>query len=145
MRPRRHIRCPKCNLEGHVPEGFAKPRIRCPNPDCRHVFDVSPASELAAESEGYAQKLAAALREAAARGGESAAEWAGPVRDDEDVPAGPMTGVAAPPPPAPPAAQPSSTDAGTRPGRGEDAPAVPRSEPEDAGGGDGGRWRSPAG
>src|SRR4051812_38583019 len=115
MRSHRHIRCPKCNLGGHVPEGFAKKRIRCPNPNCRHVFDVSPAGEPSAESEDYAHRLDAAIPEAAARGSESAAELAGPARDDKEVPAGPMTEVAAPLPPAPPAAQPSSTDVGTRP------------------------------
>ena len=50
----RQIMCPRCKAEGAVPEGYETQRIRCPNPACRHVFEITPGSEPAAESDVYA-------------------------------------------------------------------------------------------
>src|SRR4051812_17513085 len=41
----RHIRCPRCALEGSVPEGRETGRVRCPNADCRHVFEIGRGAE----------------------------------------------------------------------------------------------------
>ena len=49
----RHIRCPECKTEGVLPGGYEKTRIRCPNPNCRHIFEITPGSGASAESETY--------------------------------------------------------------------------------------------
>ena len=133
MRAQRHIRCPRCNREGHLPEGYAKARVRCPNPGCHHVFALSPVGGLAAEAEGYDRELAAAIWEVTTRGDKTAPELDGYLLADVDSPARPRVGAPTQPPPAAPAARPRSADTETRPDRGPEPSVVRGPEPEIAG------------